>query len=479
MSSEFISKFFEDGSPQYNAIILEYNAYLSSPQGRRMNVESWMFNSERFKFYLTEMFQRTSGEFLGKCAIMAPPGSLRKFITKVHQAGMFNREILYGFFLEQPYILDSLSRKISDAHRFYRKDVCAEEEMSTYLEEVRESVMREIVLGTVDVEKCVTGVVRAKSESLMLDTSEQAQFVGAYREDTGEDPMSEVLGDFQDFISNRSRLMEVYMQYRRGTYDFKFEEMTTRFMNLFDREITVYELRILQREVLRGESVSEILERYAKCFREKQGILEQLWQKYLNRQPLLYEFVKPFCECVTRLDGTEFEQVVVQYIVKGGEYVDVITGAVEKFFEDCMHPGAVEKEQVMYFVGRLRDRSLSASDQESVQLMHEMYEEWTNQQKEIGCLFERVLGRLCERAEINKFVEYYRLEGDSKLRPEFVIEEELYASLEYQDVVKEKLLRLVPSMPRATLYHLISRGIESDLIKTLRSDEAILEFSKA
>ena len=237
--------------------------------------------------------------------------------------------------------------------------------------------------------------------------------------------------------------------------------------------------RILQREVLRGESVSAILERYAKCFKEKHMIFEQVWEKYLNRAPLLYEFVSPFCECLGRLDGTEIEKVVAEYIVKGDEYVDVITRAVEKFFEDSMHPGTVEKEHVTYFVRRLRDSSLSASDHESVQLMHEMYEEWTKQQKEISCLFERVLGRACERVEMNKFVEYYRLEGDSKLRPEFVIEEELYASLEYQDVVKEKLLNAVPGMPRATLYRLMARGIESDLIKTLRSEEAIVHFSKA
>lgn len=476
--SEFLLNFFEKDSSEYHSTLLEYNTFAKSPHARRTNFESWLYNNEGFKSYVSKLFLRVNRVFLGQISHI-PPGMIRKFVTFVQNQQCLNYHVMILFLLEDHHVKARLYEKLRNAHNFYRHQSCDQEEMDEYMNALRVLITEQASAGLPDVEGCVKQVVESKCKHLMIDNREQRLFIETYADKIGEDPSTDVLCDFQDFVCNKERLLEVYMQYRQASYDFNFDQITREFLELFGRDITVYELRSLQKDILNGEEVAHAVREYHSAFQTKYEIFQKYYNDYLTRSPKLSEFVRTFANDVRTLSIEDFESLVQEHIVQGKEYLQVTTKAVSTFFEESKLSSTVHDNDVNYFVSRLKRRALSARDQQTIQLVHEMYDEWRKQKEELESIFSGVLERPCESSELIKFVEYYRWDDNNGLRPKFIIEEELYASLEYQDVVKGKLARLVPDLGRAALYNIMSRGIQEDRIKTLRSEQDLNEFVQA
>lgn len=476
--SDFLLNFFDKDSSEYHSTLLEYTTFAKSPQARRTNFESWLYNNEGFKSYVSNLFLRANRLFLGPITHI-PPGMIRKFVTFVQNQQCLNNKMPIVFLLEENHIKERLHEKLRNTHSFYRRQLCSQEDMNGYMEALRVMILEQVNTKLPDVERCVKQVVELKCKELMIDNREEQHFVKTYTDQIGEDPSTDVLGDFQDFVCNKERLLKVYMQYRQASYDFNFDQITREFLRLFGRDITVYELRSLQKEILDGQEVNHVVREYHSAFRTKYEVFEKYYKEYLTRSPELTEFVRSFANDVRTLSIEDFESVLQEHIVQGDEYLQVTTKVVRTFFEESKLSSTVHDNDVNYFVSRLKQRALSVRDQQSIQLIHEMYDEWTKQKEELESIFLSVLDRPCESSELTKFVEYYRWDDNNGLRPKFIIEEELYASLEYQDVVKGKLAQLVPNLGRAALYNIMSRGIQEDRIKTLRSEHDLNEFVQA
>jgi hypothetical protein len=477
-------KFFEKDSGDYHAILLEYGAFSKSAQSKRTNPLSWVLNSDLFKSTLRSAFEEMASILLEE-GDRFPSSFLRSFVSVVQKAERFNRSLLLVFLMDQSYVQGILRKKLERTHLFFRRDPPVSEELNAYLAALKSSLLETPPVCKTDVEKVVKSVVRASAISLLKEGEEQDLFIKTYNRETGEEPPSKVLGDFNEFMENRSRLFEVYINYTKRSYDFKFEEIVSGFKAVFGREITVYELRSLQRRVLEGEEISAVLARYKSNYRQMYDIFEDVFQEFLTRAPELFEFVREFSEEILQkvsfeTEAVQFKEHVIDLILNGPEYMEVTTKFVRQFFESIINRGEVPltSEDVRYFAHRLREGRLSVRDHSSLECMHQMLSEWTAQKEEIEELFETILGRACEPDESAKFVEYYRWDDRKGVRTKIVIGEELYMSLEYQDVIKTKITRLVPKIPRASLYSIMAKGIESDEIKTLRSDEEILAFTK-
>lgn len=476
--SEFLVNFYQKDSNEYHSTLLEYSKFAKSPQAKRTNFESWLYNNDIFKSYVSNLFLRANRVFLGQISHI-PPGLIRKFATSVQNQQCLNNKMLITFLLEENHIKARLYEKLRNAHNFYRHKLCNQVEMDEYMEAVRMMILEDVSTDLPDVERCVKQVVETKCRHLMIDNREELHFIETYTDKIGEDPSTDVLGDFQDFVCNKERLLQVYMRYRQESYDFNFDQITQEFLELFGRDVTVYELRSLQKAILNGEQVNHAVREYHSAFRTKYEVFEKYYEDYLTRSPKLSEFVRAFANDVRTLSIEDFESLVEQHIVQGGEYLQVITRAVQSFFEETNLSSTIHDNDVNHFVSRLKQRALSVRDQQTTQLIHEMYDEWSKQKKELESIFAGILERPCESSELVKFVEYYRWDDNNGLRPKFMIEEELYASLEYQDVVKGKLLVLAPDLGRAALYNMMARGIQEDRIKTLRSEKDVKEFVEA
>lgn len=481
---DLFQKFFEKDSGDYHAIVLEYGAFSKSAQSKRSNPLSWILNSELFKSTLRRAFEEMTSILLEE-GDRFPSSFLRSFVAVAQKAERFNKSILLEFLMEQSYVQGILKKKLERTHLFFRRDPPVSEELHAYLAALKSWLLETPPVCRADVEKAVKSVVRASAVSLLKEGDDQDLFIETYNRETGEDPPSKVLGDFNNFMENKSRLFEVYVQYTKRSYDFKFDEIVSAFKEAFGREITVYELRSLQRRVLEGEEISAVLARYNTNYRQMYRIFDDVFQEFLTRAPELFEFVREFSEEILQkvsldTEGAQFKEHVIDLVLNGPEYMEVTTKFVRHFFQSVINTSGLSlaSEDVRYFTHRLREGRLSVRDHSSLDCMHQMFSEWTAQKDEIEELFENILGRACEREEAAKFVEYYRWDDRNGVRTNVAISEELYMSLEYQDVIKTKIASLVPNIPRASLYHIMAKGIESDAIKTLRSDEEILAFTK-
>lgn len=481
---DLFQKFFEKDSSDYHAVLLEYGAFSKSAQSKRSNPLSWILNSDLFKSTLKRGFEEMTTILLEE-GDRFPSSFLRSFAAVVQKAERFNKSLLMVFLMEQSYVQGVLRKKLERTHLFFRRDPPLSEELQAYFAALKSTLLETPPVCRTDVEKVVKSVVRASAISMLKEGEEQDLFIKTYNRETGEDPPSKVLGDFNDFMENRSRLFEVYIQYTKRSYDFKFDEIVSGFKEVFGREITVYELRSLQRRVLEGEDISAVLERYKSNYRQMYDIFDDVFQEFLTRSPDLFEFVREFSEEILQkvsfdTEAGPFKEHVVDMVLNGPEYMEVTTKFVRQFFQSVINTSglSLSSEDVRYFTHRLREGRLSVRDHTSLECMHQMFSEWTAQKEEIEELFETVLGRACEREEVAQFVEYYRWEDGKGVRTKIAIAEELYMSLEYQDVIKTKIESLVPNIPRARLYSIMAKGIESDVIKTLRSDEEILAFTK-
>lgn len=478
---EMFQKFFEKDSSEYHAIVLEYQSFAKKSQSRRCNQLSWMFNSDSFRAMLNMALEEVGAVFL-EDGDKFPASLLRMFVTEVQKRGEFNRGVLLEFLMEQSFLEGLLLKKLDRTHMFFRRERASAEELTVlYMKDLKGSILRSPPTCKAEIEQFVKQVVRASAVALLKEDGEQDMFIETYTRETGEEPASHVLGDFTEFMQNKKRLFEVYIDYKRMSYDFKFDEVVTAFRSMFGREITVYELRSIQRRVLEGESLEALLLRYRKSYTEMFEVFEETFQEFLKRAPDLFEFVRDFVEQVLRKDSADrhlelFKQDVIDMILRTEEYSQVLTTFVKHFCESVRNTTAVSSKDTRYFTHRLREARLSVRDQCCAESMHQIFSEWTTQQQEIQELFKKIMERDCEEEEMSHFIEYYRWDNAKGVRTNIVIMEELYASLEYQDVVKSNICNVVPNIPRASLYSLMRKGIEEDLIKTLRSEEEILNF---
>ena len=482
--NDLFQKFFEKDSSEHHASLLEYGIFSKSSQGKRCNPLSWILNSELFKSRVKNAFEEMSGILLEDGDRFQSPLT-RSFLSVVQKGESFNKKMLLEFLTEQAYVQGVLRKKLERTHLFFRRDPPSSEELRIYMDDLKCALSNTPPVCKTDVEQAVKSVVRANAMSLLKEGTDQDLFIQTYSKETGEEPSSYVLGDFNDFIENKPRLFEVYMQYKKLSYDFKFDDIVNAFKAGFGREITVYELRSLQRRILEGEEIDTVLTRYKTNYRQMYEIFEGIFQEFLTRPPELFEFVREFAVDILRItsfetEAIQFKEQVIDMVLNGEEYLRVTTRFVMQFFESMTNPEdvAIATADVRYFAHRLREERLSVRDQSSMECMHQMFSEWSTQREEIEELFKKILGRPCEQEELAKFVEYYRWDDRKGVRTSIAITEELYVSLEYQDVIKAKITLLVPKLPRASLYDLMAKGIKTDLIRTLRSDDAILAFAK-
>lgn len=481
---DLFEKFFDKDSSGYHACLLEYGVFSKSSQGKRCTPLSWILNSDMFKSQVKNVFEEMSGILLEDGDRFQSP-LMRSFLSVVQKVEQFNKLLLLEFLTEQAYVQGVLRKKLERTHLFFRRDPPTSKELDMYMENLQSALSAAPPACRTDVEQAVKSVVHANAMSLLKEGGDQDLFMKTYNHETGEEPSSYVLGDFNDFMENKSRLFEVYIHHKKLSYDFKFDEIVSAFTPLFGREITVYELRTLQRRILEGEETDAVLTRYKTNYRQMYDIFEGIFHEFLTRTPELFEFVREFADDILRdtsvlKDAVEFKEQVIDMVLNGEEYLTVTTNFVKQFFESIINPEdvAIATVDVRYFAHRLRKERLSVRDQSSMECMHQMFSEWTTQREEVEDLFKKILGRSSEREELAKFVEYYRWDDRRGVRTSIVITEELYVSLEYQDVIKAKIALLVPKLPRASLYNLMAIGIKSDVIRTLRSDDDVIAFAK-
>ena len=487
-----------DASVAMQMIVEWDRARTSSRSNSAMN--SYVFNTKSFKMHIDLVFGAVYDACMGPCDTTA---SVRPKTYATMRQGYITEVVIPSFVIrsEDAFVYvknsgdfrSSVIERLRIAHDFYRRDVfdteCERAYWASFVDHFRYENLHEI-------DKAVQEVVRSRGRAHGVRTKAKGaeggshgpsggshgpsgddlcddtaiHFVDRYRARSGEEPTIHILRDVQDFLRDRNRLVDAYLEHLGGNYDLEFDHLTRRFRDTFGREITAYELRALQSRVAQEGADVAVRDYYA-LFTKRHAHFASAFRNFFDREPGVYDFAREVLRHVDEEDDA-FMESIVRIFVTYPEYerctTEFVVGYVLTTWEVTLAPRHIE-----FFYSRLAEERLSKTDERVPQRIELLYEEYLHQTSEIREVFVRILCREPDTVESDFYVEYYRNKFATKVVR--IIEDELYDSMEYQDVVKELIVALRPSIARREVFkHMTDMAREG--ISQFRTKEDVERF---
>ena len=477
-------------------VIMDWDrARTSSRSNSAMN--SYVFNTKSFKTHLDLVF----GTVFDACMMShdtststSTSTAMRSKTYATMRQAFLNEVVIPTFMIrsEDAFVFvkrsadfrSSVIERLRIAHEFYRLDAfdseCEQAYWATFVESFRYENVR-------DIDRTVQEVVRMRGRSRGVGTKAKGaatpshdakdeyddaavHFVERYRARSGQDPSIHILHDVQNFLRDRNRLVDAYLEHLGGNYDLEFDRLTQRFRTAFGREITAYELRALQSRVAQ-KGVDVAVHDYYALFTKRFAHFASAFRNFFDRDPDVYDFVREVLQHIEE-DDEGFVESIVRIFVTYPEYEQCTTEFIVRYvrttWEVTLAPRHIE-----FFYSRVAEERLSKTDERVPQRIEALYEEYMRHTHEIQDIFGRILCREPHAVESDYYVEYYRNQTSTKVA--VLIEDELYDSLEYQDVVKDIIIAMRPSIGRHQVFKYMTDMVREG-IASFRTNEDVERF---
>lgn len=459
-----INALFSEADPSVAMqVIVEWERARTSSRSNSA-MSSYVFNTKSFQTHLDSVFGHAYDACMTCEDVESPPRtktylSMRQTYLNEVVCPKFSlrREDAFVFVKHSTEFRSSVNDRLRVTHAFYRSDVfdteCEDAYWKTILEQYRfensnelDKVIQEAVRQRTSKPQGVATKTKGTDSTRNCDEC-SVHFVERYRARTGKDPSIHILRDVNDFLSDRNRLVDAYIEHLAGNYDLAFERLARRFRNTFHREITAYELRALQPLVAQKGVDTTVSDYYAR-FITRYAHFASTFRNFFNREPDIFDFVREVLHHIDENDDT-FLESIVRIFVQYPEYEQCTTQFILEYvqttWELTLNPRHIE-----FFYSRVALERLAITDERMPQRIEALYDEYVKQTIEISEVFQHILRRTPDAVESDYYVEYYRNKPSTKVS--IIVEDELYESLEYQDVVKEMIIELRPSIGRHQVF---------------------------
>jgi hypothetical protein len=133
---------------------------------------------------------------------------------------------------------------------------------------------------------------------------------------------------------------------------------------------------------------------------------------------------------------------------------------------------------VTYFFDKALERKLNLIDDNLTKLISELKDETDIFNGTIISIFKNILNREADEVELNMYILYFR-DSVINLKATIRLEDELYESLEYHDILKNIILKEYLKkevVPRSTLFKMLDLVIKNENTKCKRDKHKIFEL---
>lgn len=278
---------------------------------------------------------------------------------------------------------------------------------------------------------------------------------------------------YQMFLQHEDTLVRTYLHSRYKSYSFYFENITNSFYEVFGRDITVFEyIRYYDRFIDDGNTV-ELLA-YKTDFDRKFDLAYQTYNDYIDAKIDYGYFVKNYIKLFDVSDE-EFLTEVIAVVTTNKKYTNVMRDKITKIYKTS-YTVDISALDLSYFYLEVHALRLSLVDDKLVEKITTLKQETDTYMDNIQNLFKRVLLREADSTELDTYVTYFR-DKRPTLRPEIRLESELYASLEYNDILKEMIRSHLQTrqkgVQKGQLYKCLEYILSLDDIEVKRSEASV------
>jgi len=447
------NSFFQDNKATASSVLLSYQRQNMKPNTSTSFLINYIINTKEFKVYYDDVFRCVfSNVLIGNEEESLLEDMKKKFITyQMKSQKGFNRYDIETFIKEEPCFNDHYRELIKNLHSFYYSGSINEEKMNIVLQQFKEidfintnnqllkQRMEQIVFNSFQKSN------KTNTSSFELEDYKQ-YFVDKFVKTFEKEPDVSDLVCFNRFFESKENLVNMYFSNRYQKKSSLTTDIIETFSETFGRDISVYEY-VKYCETF-SDNVEYNIKEYHHNFLKKYGIMSNIFTTFLDKTTNHTEFIHLYLDYV-ELDEQDFMEKIIDLTIKYETYETVMKEKIKTIYKSSFNNN-ISVIDLEYFFKQVRNEKLSLMDEclpKSVTLLKEETDTFENTMRS---KFSIILQRDPDRSEMDIYIEYFRNVEDDKLRPEITLENELYESLEYHDIVKQIIITVIQEKTKQT-----------------------------
>lgn len=437
------NSFFHDNKSLSSSVLLSYQRQNSKPTVSTLI--NYILNAPEFLEYFDTLFKTVI------CSVFDDTfevdiNTLKKgFITDClkSQKGFSKQDIL-KYVIGRQCFDDFYTPIIEDLYKFYFTNGIQVVDLEVILEkmkgldfiEIRDKKLlkrciEQIVYNhTVDANN-ETEVNLVQKKHHNLETYKQ-YFIDKYTKRFGTEPSFVDISHFNKYMSNDNNLVDIYFNAKYETMSTFADIIINTFVDIFKRDISVFEYVKYYTDF--ATDPQERISLYYSNFISKFNKASNIYRTYLDGTLTHTDFIHKFLNYMD-MDDNMFTDTIINIVVNYESYKVVMHNKIETLYKSTFDKD-IRRLDLEYFFDNVYQKKLNLIDDNLPKLVSSLKEETDDHENQIENIFTKVLKRGAERSEIDVYIKYFR-EPKTNVKPGFILETELYESLEYHDILKQ------------------------------------------
>lgn len=412
--------------------------------GQHIQFVNFVINSDEFITHFNSEF----GSVVARVFPGATHSELRESMggdylkTRVTKQQRLVRQDLITYLKETPYFETYYTDFIREVYRFYFSDTIGKHLTNDLLKRVREEYDFEND-NVVSVDHYMHNIVREQGGEAFDETARRqplsdTPFQAMFQMRFDRLPEMDEIREFNDFMTNESKMITMYFETRYKRYNVFAKRVCDRFFSIFNRDITSFELIKYYDTFTQGgeNETDECIRRYYENFTIKFNKVVTIFKDFLNEPVDYFEFVKRYIDYMEEND-TNYDETIIDIVIGYDGYQNVMHNQIRSVYKSTFDHNITDHD-MNYFYERAHKDRLSIVCESLPIIVSTLKRETDEYIATIHEIVMRVLNRKADLTEEVTYIDYFR-HKPSNLKPEIRLENELYESLEYHDVLKEAI----------------------------------------
>lgn len=277
---------------------------------------------------------------------------------------------------------------------------------------------------------------------------------------------------FEEFIENKTNLIDIYFNVVYNEInDEYFERMVKYFLNIFGREMTVYEYKNIY-TLSKHENYEKVIMNYKEKFDIKYKICANLHNLYTSKPLDIHYFCKVFFEYIDE-NNDDFTKTVISILIDTEMYKTTMIKTISDIYFNQFDKTILDSD-ISYYYNNVYEEKLNLQDEKLIQLITQLKNETNDYIENIHKLYQEILNRKADDTEIVDGLKIYR--SNVKLDPAFHIKDILYESIEYHDVLKTWIIETFNLSKNSVIYTILRFILENKDNKKKRDKTLLKEL---
>lgn len=433
---DICNSFFNNNKTLSSTVLLSFNRS-SNKSNNISSLINYIINSLEFKEFYDNIFADVYYKIIDDGIIGKE--IINKYVTLIikNKSGVNEQDI--QTFIKNDDIFDKYYTKIINTfYTLYCSDKIDDVLKKEYLCFIKQiDFLNEPIGCIIDKIKshiyitCTT-IIKEPNEKNVPVISEQHKkyFINTYKNKFNTEPSIDSLEEFNQFFEDKNNIVDLYFNNKYNNCSIFYKNIIESFIKIFDRDITVFEY--VKYYDCFSNDIKQITT-YKETFDNKFNIVVNIYNSFLNTKITYLSFINRFLDIIT-LEDNSFTKNIIDIVVNYEIYKISMGTKISSIYENS-YDTDISVFDLDYFFKKVYLQKLNLIDDSLNKVVNDLKEETSLFENKITEIISNILRRCTDRTEMDHYIKYFRY-PENNIKPNIRLENELYESLEYHDILK-------------------------------------------